>query len=211
MVEKLQGRSPIQKIIQKFNRDESKKADDDIAVQEFDLVDRIINVKFQYGKNNVTASTRTFIKPPISEMGEGMKFNPELTYGYQADIRAKPPRQLTLYLLFEDQLKAEERVLNQIRDMESQMAFSKLDVSLYNKEQNAENRIAMLEREAELRQHKEKEVEEDVDWLAPYTARLGNPSKFRYNQALEVKYCCLEDFKKLLVNRAQHIQRTFEK
>ncbi|CAH1954875.1 unnamed protein product [Acanthoscelides obtectus] len=222
MVEKVSGRSPLHKVIQKFNRDESKKADDDIAVQEFDLKDRIINVKFQYGKNNVTATTRTFIKPPISEMGEGMKFKPELTYGYQADIRAKPPRQLNLYLLFEDQLKAEEKVLNQIRDMETQisdflllraheMAFSKLDVSLYNKEQNAENRASMLEREEELRQHKEKEVEEDIDWLAPYAARLGNPSKFNYSQALEAKISCLDDFKKLLVSRAHRIQKTFEK
>nr|CAH7738341.1 unnamed protein product [Callosobruchus chinensis] len=91
------------------------------------------------------------------------------------------------------------------------MAFSKLDVSLYNKEQNVENRIAMLDREAELRQHKEKEVEEAIDWLAPYAARLGNPPQFRYNEALEVKYCCLDDFKKSLVARAQHIQRTFER
>ncbi|CAH1954876.1 unnamed protein product [Acanthoscelides obtectus] len=91
------------------------------------------------------------------------------------------------------------------------MAFSKLDVSLYNKEQNAENRASMLEREEELRQHKEKEVEEDIDWLAPYAARLGNPSKFNYSQALEAKISCLDDFKKLLVSRAHRIQKTFEK
>lgn len=92
-------------------------------MQEFAIINREIHLKFHYGKGKVTASTRTFIKPSISEMGEGMVFKPELTYGYQAEIGAKPIRQLNLFLLFEEQLKQEERVLNSIRDMETQVSF----------------------------------------------------------------------------------------
>lgn len=149
-------------------------------------------------------------------------FRPELTYGYQAEIGAKPPRQLQLYLLLEQQLKDEKEVIELIRDFENQiseflllraheMAFSKLDVSVYNREQNQEFRAGMLEQEEIQRMYKEKEVEEEIDYLSPYLARLGNPANLNYNEALEVKYSCLKDFKDLLVNRSNDIQRQFEK
>nr|XP_023021195.1 dynein regulatory complex subunit 7-like [Leptinotarsa decemlineata] len=209
-------------MIQKYMRDESKPASDDIAVREFAIVDREIRLKFHYGKGNVTASTRTFIKPPISEMGEGMVFKPELTFGYQAEVGAKPPRQLNLFILFEEQLKEEEKALNSIRDVEIQiseflllraheMAFNKLDISLFNKEQNVDFRSGMLEKEEQHRACKEKEVEEETDYFAPYLAKLGYPEKLTYDQALDCKYACLNDFKNMLVERANYIQKTFEK
>ncbi|CAG9820881.1 unnamed protein product [Phaedon cochleariae] len=160
--------------------------------------------------------------PPISEMGEDMIFRPELTYGYQAEIGAKPIRSLTLFLLFEEQLKEEDKVLNSIRDIEIQiseflltraheLAFTKLDISLFNKEQNLDFRSGMLEKEQQQRVCKEKEVEEETDYLAPYLARSGNPNHLTYQQALDAKKSCYDDFKQLLVDRANNIQRTFEK
>lgn len=86
----------------------------------------MINLKYHYGDGKVTASTRTFIKPPLAEMGEGLKFNPDLTFGYQAEIGAKPPRQLELFLLLEKQLKEEENSLNHIRDIEDQVPLTLL-------------------------------------------------------------------------------------
>ncbi|CAG9833171.1 unnamed protein product [Diabrotica balteata] len=215
-------RRPIFKIIQKYERDESKPSYEDIATREFAIVAREIKIKFHYGKNNVTASTRIFIKPPISEFGEEMVFDPELTYGYQAEIGLKRPRQLALFLMFEDQLKEEATVINNIRDVEAQiseflltrareMAFSKLDVPLFNKEQNAEYRQAMLDKEKLARVYKEKEVEEEIDYFAPYLARFGTLLRLTPKQAKESRDACLEEFKDLLVNRANNIQKTFEK
>ncbi|KAH1000811.1 hypothetical protein HUJ04_013096 [Dendroctonus ponderosae] len=210
------------KIIQKFLRDERKSPYEDISIREFNIRERAIHLKFQYGKDNVTASTRTFIKPPISEMGDSMTFKPELTYGYQAEIGAKPPRQLQLFLLLEQQLQDEKEVIELIRDFENQisellllraheMAFSKLDVSVFNREQNQEFRSGMLEQEEKQRMYKEKEVEEEIDYLGPYLARLGNPDALTYQQALDVKYSCLDEFRHLLVARANDIQHQFEK
>ncbi|KAJ8942787.1 hypothetical protein NQ314_009955, partial [Rhamnusium bicolor] len=162
---------------------------EDIATRVFEIVDREIHLKYHYGKGNVTASTRTFIKPPLAEMGEGMVFKPELTYGYQAEIGAKPPRQLALFLLAHE------------------MAFPKLDVSLFNKEQNLDYRLGMLEKEEQQRMYKEKEVEEEIDYLAPYLARMGHPSVLSYQKALDCKYNCLNDFKKLLVERANQTEQ----
>ncbi|KAF7280698.1 hypothetical protein GWI33_005555 [Rhynchophorus ferrugineus] len=215
------NRRPIQRIVQKFTRNEDISAYNDLSRREFNIKDREIYLKYHYGKDNITASTRNFIKPPISEMGEGMTFRPELTTGYQAQIGAKPPRQLQLFLLLEQQLKDEKEVIDSIRDFENQisefllqraheMAFTKLDVSIYNREQNQSYRERMLEQEEKQRLYKEKEVEEEVDYLSPYLARLGNPSYLNYKQALEVKYQCLTEFKELLVNRANDIQKQFE-
>lgn len=209
-----------EKITQKFLRNEEKSPYEDISIREFHIRDRQINLKYHYGKDNVTAATRTFIKPPISEMGEGMSFRPELTYGYQAKIGAKPPRQLQLYLLLEEQLNDEKDVIEEIRDFENmlseflllrahEMAFSKLDVSMYNREQNQEFRVGMLEQENKQRMHKEKEVEEEIDYLSPYFARLGHPASFE--QVVEVKYACLDEFKLLLLNRANTIQHNFDR
>ncbi|XP_030764668.1 dynein regulatory complex subunit 7 [Sitophilus oryzae] len=105
------NRRPIRSIVQKFRRNEDKSAYKDLSVREFNIKDREIYLKYHYDKNCITASTRNFIKPPISEMGEAMVFHPELTNGYQAQIGAKPPRQLQLFLLLEQQIKDEKEVI----------------------------------------------------------------------------------------------------
>lgn len=71
-------------------------------------------------------------------------------------------------------------------------------------------RTGMLEQEEMQRINKEKEVEEDIDYLSPYLARLGNPSSLTYHQAFDVKQACLQDFKDLLIHRANDIQKQFE-
>lgn len=111
----------FQTIIEKFEKHNLKNPNENIAYREFCIFDRKIYIKYHYGKGNVTASTRTFIKPSISEMGEGMIFKPELTYGYQAEIGTKPLSNLQLFILFEEQLKEEQKVINYIRDTETQV------------------------------------------------------------------------------------------
>lgn len=55
-------------------------------------------------------------------MGEEMIFKSELTYGYQAEVGVKPPSNLKLYILFEQQLREEEKVLNSIREIAAQVS-----------------------------------------------------------------------------------------
>ncbi|KAJ8976335.1 hypothetical protein NQ317_000040 [Molorchus minor] len=203
-----QVRQKIQegKIVQKFSRNEELPANKDIAVREFAIADRQIHLKYHYAKSSVTASTRTFIKPPLAEMGDDMVFKPELTYGYQAEI---------------EQLKAEEIAFNCIRDSETlitdflmlrahEMAFPKLDVSLFNREQNMEYRLGMLEKEREGKNTEGEGGRRKIDYLAPYLARLVNVTQLKYRQALDIKKRCLTDFKKMMVDRANHLQKKFE-
>ncbi|XP_008199980.1 dynein regulatory complex subunit 7 [Tribolium castaneum] len=215
-------RKLILRIIEKYERNHKVPASHDIATREFAIVDRQILLKYHFGEGRVTCSTRNFNKPSIAESGEGMKFTPELTWGYVAEIGAKPPTQLELFLLFQKMLKEEEKSLSRIREIEDQvaefltlrdheMAFPKLDVSLFNIEQNEEYRQGMLEKEKQEQEYKEREIEDaGVEYLTPYLTLLGNPESVTPVEAFKIKEKCLSDFKQLLLNRAICIQKQFE-
>ncbi|KAK9884109.1 hypothetical protein WA026_005063 [Henosepilachna vigintioctopunctata] len=212
----------IMNIIEKFHRNDNKPATKDIAERQFAINDREIHLRFHYDTGKVTASTRTFIKPPIAEMGEGMKFYPDLTYGYHADIKVEPPSNLELFLLFQDQLKDETKTIQQIRDLEDQVAeflklrnlevaCVKLEVGLFNREHNDQYKQGMLDKENQEKQHKAKETDQDVDYLQPYLEKLDDQTNISAEQAAALKEECLNDFKNMLLQRAQVIQRQFER
>lgn len=72
----------IQKIIEKFHRDEAVVADRDIARREFDISNEEFNLNYHYAEGKITAGTRYFIKPPVTEQGDRLKFDSKLTSGY---------------------------------------------------------------------------------------------------------------------------------
>ncbi|XP_022914015.1 dynein regulatory complex subunit 7 [Onthophagus taurus] len=211
-------------ITEKFDRDSTKEASDDIACREFDILAKEIRLKYHYGEGKVTASTRIFIKPPMAEMADRLTFDPALTSGYQAEIGAPPPRQLTLFKLLQQQINAETEALRQVRETEDlisewlklrayERAVPKLDVSLFNREQNVEYRKGMLERELKKKESREKEVEEEIDFLGMYLVKAHAPKGkiLNRNKAFQIEQQCLNDFKKLMVDRAMDIQHQFER
>lgn len=66
----------------KFNRDESKPADRDVAMRNFDLGNNTIFIQFHYALDAITASTRMYIKPPKPDYGCEIAFNPDDTRAY---------------------------------------------------------------------------------------------------------------------------------
>lgn len=54
-------------------------------------------------------------------------------------------------------------------------------------------------------------MEEDIDYLAPYLARIGTPSTLTASQIQKVATDCLEEFKHIMIKRANKIQEQFEK
>ncbi|KAJ3649538.1 hypothetical protein Zmor_021277 [Zophobas morio] len=215
-------RKLIIKVVEKFHRNKAIPARDDVATREFAIVERQIHLQYHFGEGKVTASTRNFIKPAIAEMGDDVLFSPDVTSGYEAEIGARPRRQLELFLLFQKMLQEEEVSISRIREIEDQItefvalrdhetAFPKLDVSLFNIEQNEDYRLGMLEKEREQQEHKEKEIEDaGVEYLAPYLSKLGNPESLSPRSAAKIREECLNDFKQMLLNRAVDIQKQFE-
>lgn len=53
--------------------------------------------------------------------------------------------------------------------------------------------------------------EMDIDYLAPFLAKMGNPDKVTRQQAFQLKEDCLSDLKKRLIDKANLIQARFEK
>lgn len=53
-------------------------------------------------------------------------------------------------------------------------------------------------------------MEEDIDYIAPYLARIGNPENLTITQIHKVSSECLEEFKQLMIKRANNIQKQFE-
>lgn len=76
----------MQKIVEKFNRDERIKASKNIAIREFAIDDNEIHLTYHYYPDNVTRALRTFIKPPLAERGERLDLNPTMTHGYNVSI-----------------------------------------------------------------------------------------------------------------------------
>lgn len=72
----------IQKIIERYHRNEKIPASQNIAVREFAIADNEIRLKYHYDKGNYTRATRTFVKPSTADRGERLVFNPEMVFEY---------------------------------------------------------------------------------------------------------------------------------
>ncbi|XP_069689732.1 dynein regulatory complex subunit 7 isoform X3 [Periplaneta americana] len=212
----------VLKLVEEFHRNEEKIADKDIARRTFAVADGHILLKFHYTLGKITAATREFIKSQLTEMAEGLTFNPELTAGYQTDPTDVPQKQLYLFNLLEEQLQAEENSLLSIRQMEDEvstvlkqryheMSEPNLEISIFNMERNELAKESMKERDKQICAQVARHVEGDIDFLAPYFARIGNPETITQQQALKIREDCISDFKHLLTERMNRIQENFEK
>ena len=96
-----------------------------------------------------------------------------------------------------------------LRDAER--AVPRLEISIFNREHNTAYKQGMLEREQSMKANREREVDEETNFLGPYLAKLGFPLYLTETQAVRVRDQCLDDFKRLLVKRANDVQQQFEK
>lgn len=61
-------------------------ADRDIARREFDIMNEEIHINYHYADGKITAGTRYFIKPPVTDQGDRLKFDSKLTSGYVVSL-----------------------------------------------------------------------------------------------------------------------------
>nr|CAD7431574.1 unnamed protein product [Timema monikensis] len=237
---------------EKYHRNPTKPADKDVAERVFAVAENRMTLKFHYDQGNVSANILEFTKPPVSELGDRLTFNPAMVSIYQwselqapdlevpvlflgafrfsvdqwvwneADPRSPAMKNLQLFYILQELLKAEEQSLFFVRSMEDEVhemlivrgresAGPKLKYSIFDTLRNEKAKKAMKQKEQQLQEQSKREVETDVDYLGPYLARLGNPESLSHDEALQMRESCLSDFKQLLVDRANHIQTMFEK
>uniref|UniRef100_A0A182U5I7 Dynein regulatory complex subunit 7 MORN domain-containing protein n=1 Tax=Anopheles melas TaxID=34690 RepID=A0A182U5I7_9DIPT len=180
--------SKLTHIIEKFHQHPTKEPVKDIAIRNCYIQDNKIALQFHYGEDCITASTREFVKPPKSEMGEEVPYDPACTSGYVSNPWDPQPTQLDLFLLLKEQLKAEELASHAFRrrvveidtmlsERRKQTDSPRLTNSLFDPLRNEEARQQRLAKYEAIKAREEQIKQQQADFLAPYLLRLGNTSK----------------------------------
>ncbi|CAH8432138.1 unnamed protein product [Heterobilharzia americana] len=214
----------IDKIIERFTRDETVDADEDIAERVFNITEERIFLTYHVGKERIIPCTREFIKPPPSDdRRDTLHLYPDTHTTFQVDLFAKPKTQVEIYNMLINLLKEEEKSKDLVRKSENeiQSILNKrtkedlhvtLNIDLFDtlRNLNAQELRIELERIAENERSRCKET--DLDYLEPFLAQIEmTDNKLTREQAFTLREECLQDFKQRLITKANIIQSRFEK
>ncbi|CAH8429485.1 unnamed protein product [Schistosoma turkestanicum] len=214
----------IDKIIERFTRNEDEDADEDVAERIFNIVEEKISLTYHISKERIVPCTREFNKPPPSdERRDGIPFYPDTHTSFEVDLFAEPKTQVELYNMLINLMAEEEKSKELIHksEFEIQSILNErttedlqviLDIDLFDTLRNVEAQKLRieLERLAEIERNRAKEVE--FDYLGPYLAQIEIiNNKLTFEQAITVRNECLHDFKQRLINKANIIQSRLEK
>ncbi|KAK4473299.1 hypothetical protein MN116_004464 [Schistosoma mekongi] len=217
----------INKIIEKYTRNEKINADEDIAERIFNIIEEKIILIYHIDKEHIIPCTREFIKPIISDdKQDTIQIYPDTHNTFQVNLFAKPKTQLEIYQMLINLLKDEKNLKELIHkseyeiysilnertkeDLDIQFDIDHFD-TLHNQEMNA-LRIE-LEKLAEVEKIQHNKLIE-YDYLTPYLIQINamnNVKRLSYDEAFYVYNECLNDYKQRLINKANIIQSRYEK
>jgi len=219
---------PIELMIEHYDRNVKKDADDDISEVVFNIAEEKILVTSHREDSKISATTREFVKPSATDdKGDsGIVWNIDNYTAFLSDANKKDKKRVEIYQMMMDLLKAEEHSLAMFRQSEDEVkdilddrmkeeATSELSISIYDTVRNdkAKKHREMLERlQRELEAQRE---EKELDYLAPFLAKISPEDivdgKLSRQQAFTLRQDCLADLKTRLIDRANLIQARFEK
>ncbi|KAL0978403.1 hypothetical protein UPYG_G00170020 [Umbra pygmaea] len=208
-----QGCRPIQKVVERFSRDRSKPAGEDVAERIFLVSENRIDVTYHLEDDRIIPAWRKFTNP----RDPGFLFTPKMVTTFQVDQVEKPKKNVFLYQMLVNLMKEEETVSLRIKESEKEVrkilnvreqeeSSIELEISIYNP---ARTEKARCHRDALERMAKEKrrrQEEKGKDYLAPYLSRLGDPEHLTKQAALQLRNACLADLKERLVYQANCMQ-----
>eukprot|EP01112_Ceratiomyxa_fruticulosa_P015298 TRINITY_DN4476_c0_g2_i2.p1 TRINITY_DN4476_c0_g2~~TRINITY_DN4476_c0_g2_i2.p1 ORF type:complete len:915 (-),score=212.17 TRINITY_DN4476_c0_g2_i2:88-2832(-) len=219
---------PIRKMSQKFARNVSIAADDDVQKLTFHIDQKKIVIRYHLGEGRITSSTRVYTKDGKAK-------------GFQVDpFHGKPtPRQL--YEDYQRFLSLERDCIARLRDTdrealeilqlrETQENYIELNVSIYDINRNKSlhglestaisNAARLLGRDSTFAggvstnmgaENRKKERRGEVDYLAPYLHSLPLDKPMTREIAVQVKEACLKAMRDRLVQKYNLIQSRLEK
>uniref|UniRef100_A0ABM5ETQ7 Dynein regulatory complex subunit 7 n=1 Tax=Pogona vitticeps TaxID=103695 RepID=A0ABM5ETQ7_9SAUR len=214
---------PILKITERFHRNPSKPADEDVAERIFLIVEEKILLTYHCKENYITPSKREFNKQTdVDNKGNKIIMTHDMCISYQAGSTEKEKKLFHLYEMMMHLIEEEKRsrhqvwessieVLDILRIREEEAAANKLTVSIYDTERNEKSKEQREAMERQLQEERQRQVEQDLDYLAPFLIQIGGAEKMTKWLALRLKEDCLSDFKHRLVDKANLIQARFEK
>ncbi|XP_011827209.1 PREDICTED: coiled-coil domain-containing protein lobo homolog isoform X2 [Mandrillus leucophaeus] len=214
---------PIVKITEQFFRNPEKPAEEDVAERVFLLAEERIQLRYHCRDDHITASKREFLRRTevdskgnriimtpdmcISFEVEPMEHTKKLLYQYEAMMHLKREEKLSRHQVWESELE----VLEILKLREEEEAAHTLTISIYDTKRNEKSKEYREAMERVMHEEHLRQVETQLDYLAPFLAQLPPGEKLTRWQAVRLKDECLSDFKQRLINKANLIQARFEK
>ncbi|CAF1459778.1 unnamed protein product [Adineta ricciae] len=211
-------RRSILSITERFNRNPSLNSNDDIQELLYAVKDNKFILTYHRDANCITPSVRTFIKPANwNDKTFAFKWNDDLHKIYQADADLPPTSQRDVFAQLLQLIKREENVIKQVRKSEDEIRelqscrqqeelASDLEVSIYDIDRNEKSKLYNELLEEGVEQNKD----DEIDYLAPYLAAIGNPKRITAQIAEQIRHKVTLDFEHQLVRRANVIQSHYE-
>ncbi|XP_014610461.1 PREDICTED: dynein regulatory complex subunit 7 isoform X2 [Polistes canadensis] len=206
----------IQRITEKYRRNELLPASRDISIREFILTEKEIHLKFHYEDDRITRGMRVYKKP---EPGENLNVHTAVIQEYNPDAMSVPEQNLYLFRELEKLLKEEDQCVSNVRNAETEISsFIKTRTNEYLNPQliiSSFDRNRIEETGKSIKDsisisHSLRDITKPADHLASYLARIGNPKHISKAQAYLLREDCLSDFKDSQVNKANVILRKSE-
>ncbi|XP_070695107.1 dynein regulatory complex subunit 7 [Pempheris klunzingeri] len=214
---------PMEKVVERFHRNRSKPANEDVAERVFLLSQRRIEVTYHLEDHRFIPSKRSFIKPEESTENEKAEdFRRDMVSTFQVDPSVKPLKTLKLYEMLVALMKDEEEVVlrikgskKEVRDIvacrEQEEGDAQLYFSPWTTAGAAKARSKRLEMKRMAIEEQRWLQEKEKDILAPLLIRLDSIETLSAEDAKQLHQDCLAEFKQRLVEHANLIQERYEK
>ncbi|CAL8075052.1 unnamed protein product [Calicophoron daubneyi] len=214
----------IDRITERFSRDTTIDADDDLAERVFYISEDRIFLTYHIGEDRIAPCTREFIKPPPSDdRRTTIQLYSDTHTTFQVNLFKKPKTQVEIYNMLISLLEQEENSKQAVRKSEAEVRAIlaerstedlkvELEIDLFDTLRNEQAHTLRLELEKAAEAERTRRKEADLDYLAPFLAQLEIVGdRLTREQAFALREECLQDFKQRLINRANIIQARFER
>ncbi|XP_058135927.1 dynein regulatory complex subunit 7 isoform X2 [Dasypus novemcinctus] len=214
---------PIVKITERFDRNPAKPADEDVAERVFLIGEERIQLRYHCRDDHITASKREYLRRTevdskgnkiimtpdmcISFEVEPVEHTKKLLYQYEAMMKLKNEEKLSRHQAWESELE----VLEILKLREEEEEAHVLTISIYDTKRNEKSREYREAMERVMHEEHLRQMEVQLDYLAPFLVQFPPGEKLTRWQAVRLKDECLNDFKQRLIDKANLIQARFEK
>jgi hypothetical protein len=215
---------PIRKITEKFARDPSKNAEDDVRKRVHFIAEGTIRLSFHYGARNIDFSDVLMDKADKDKLDVPDDTDPRLQRRSRSDNKRvdrdwKPPSKAEKKEFLTEQREMEKWVYSDIKDRE-EMDMKDLVARLETERDHvvcertiydiaAETSDKAEQDEVEQKGNDEKNLKPDI--LRPHLASYVVGETLKYDQAMQVKEECLNALKERLLERTIIIQEHFQR
>lgn len=111
----------ILKVVERFHRNDSKPANEDVAERVFLIPEKLIELTYHVTEDRLIPSKIGFIKPLGSEKRNAQEISLDMISTFQVDLSAKPFTTVTLHKMLVELMEVEEKVTDHIMQSVEEM------------------------------------------------------------------------------------------